>query len=209
MNYKHIVDLITKDSHEIDSLVRDLNKYDESNLPRIYVDLMVSKVKILYLELMMLNKTPDELYKMKLTDPLPEIKLHQASAVVPPLVSAEPPTVGTEPELLQSVIAPVAAPVAKEDKESLKRKREQHFLSTQLKYDSIPDMKSAININDKIWFIKELFQGNIEHYNRTIDQINVMRSIDEVFEFIDENFSWDYDNKTIKKFYEIVYRRFI
>lgn len=210
MNYKNIVDLVTKDSQEIDQLIKALSQYNENTLPSIYVDLMVSKVKILYLELMMLNKSPEELYKMKLSEPLPEINLQPAAAVAPTSMKIdEAAPVSANVAVPEPIAQAYIAPLAKEDKESLKRKREQHFLSTQLKYDAIPDMKSAININDKIWFIKELFQGNIENYNRTIEHFNSMKSIDDVFEYIDQNFNWDYDNKTIKKFYEIVYRRFI
>ncbi len=81
-------------------------------------------------------------------------------------------------------------------------------LASLLEKRPIKDMKSAISINDRIWFIKELFAGNVEKYKTTIDLIDQCGHSDQAIELVAE-FKWDMDSSAAKHFIELIYRRFL
>ncbi len=59
-----------------------------------------------------------------------------------------------------------------------------------------------IGLNDKIAFIKHLFDGETDNYNRVISQLNTLESETEAKEFINEIVKPDYNNWERKEFYE-------
>ena len=81
-------------------------------------------------------------------------------------------------------------------------------LATHLQNSPIENLESAIALNDKIWFIRELFNGDNELYNSTIQRINKASSIDKAIQII-QNLSWDKEKSSTQKFFELIYRKFI
>ncbi|HON18021.1 MAG TPA: hypothetical protein PK990_02515 [Salinivirgaceae bacterium] len=81
--------------------------------------------------------------------------------------------------------------------------------ASMLSRKPISDIHKAIKVNDRVAFLRELFNGDLQKYQQTIDQINQMRDFDEALNFIHQNFTWDQTSETFKSFIEIVYRRFM
>ena len=54
------------------------------------------------------------------------------------------------------------------------------------KQSKVESLKKAIGINEKFFFINELFDGNLNEYNKTIDSLDSMESIEECFVFLEE-----------------------
>lgn len=76
-------------------------------------------------------------------------------------------------------------------------------------------LKSTISIglNDKLAFIKHLFDGSIEDYERVLSQLNTFTSFNEALKFIDTMVKPDYDNWTekddyVSRFMEIIEAKF-
>ena len=70
-----------------------------------------------------------------------------------------------------------------------------------------------IGLNDRIAFIKHLFEGKQEDYTRVISQINTMENPDEVISFIDsfvkpEYNNWEGKEATEERFVQTVLNRF-
>jgi len=65
-------------------------------------------------------------------------------------------------------------------------------------------LKSSINIglNDKIAFVKHLFNGSNEDYDRVLSQLNTFSSFNEASVFINNMVKPDYNNWTDKDDYE-------
>lgn len=75
--------------------------------------------------------------------------------------------------------------------------------------------KGALNIglNDKLAFIKQLFNGKAEDYDRVISQLNTIQSFNDASQFINEIVKPDYKNwngkeEVEKRFMEIVESKF-
>lgn len=85
----------------------------------------------------------------------------------------------------------------------------KHSWRTDLSGGSVSDIKHAITLNDKLFYIKELFSGDEEQYRLSIDRINEMRKLDEAVDYIRGAFpEWDEDSPSVYRFLMILRRRF-
>jgi hypothetical protein len=70
-----------------------------------------------------------------------------------------------------------------------------------------------IGLNDRIIFVKNLFHGSQEDFNRVISQLNTHKSAKEAKKFINKMVKPDYDWKEHEaleiRFMEIIARRFV
>ncbi|EGV43151.1 hypothetical protein BZARG_1102 [Bizionia argentinensis JUB59] len=66
-----------------------------------------------------------------------------------------------------------------------------------------------IGLNDKIAFIKHLFDGEGDDYNRVISQVNTLNSVEEVHQFILNIVKPDYNNWEGKSVYELRFMELI
>lgn len=85
----------------------------------------------------------------------------------------------------------------------------QQDLASKLQQNPIDDLNKAIKLNDKVWFIKELFGGNADVYKEAINTINRMNDMDEALVFLESNYTFEQDKKSFKSFIEFIYRRFL
>jgi len=92
--------------------------------------------------------------------------------------------------------------------DDLAAKQPQHNLSTRMQSRPINDLAKAIGLNDKFLFIRELFEGDKEKYHEAIQIINEMPGFEEAKAYIHERFDWDEEQPEVKKFMELVGRKF-
>ena len=69
-----------------------------------------------------------------------------------------------------------------------------------------------IGLNDRIAFVKNLFNNQQEDYNRVISQLNTFRSESEAKNFINTmvkpDYNWDHQEELVNRFMEIIERKF-
>ena len=84
-----------------------------------------------------------------------------------------------------------------EDAQNLEAERAKKSLNDKLK-----GQRLSIGLNDKIAFIKHLFEGRNEDYDRVISQVNTIHSVVEARKLIFEMVKPDYNNWNGKEEYE-------
>jgi hypothetical protein len=76
----------------------------------------------------------------------------------------------------------------------------------------INDIKSAISLNDKLLFVKDLFNGYSLAYSEAIEIVNRFTSFEEADRFLKTNYvtknNWEGKKATADKFYAILKRRY-
>lgn len=77
---------------------------------------------------------------------------------------------------------------------------------------AVTDLKAAINLNDKLLYIKDLFNGYNLAYAEAIDIANKMPNFDAADNFLQKNYAvknnWANKQSTVDKFYLLLNRRF-
>jgi hypothetical protein len=88
---------------------------------------------------------------------------------------------------------------------------EDASIAARMQRKPISDLRSAIGINEKFLFINELFKGNMQQYNKTLDELNDFKSLQGAQTYLLElkvEYQWDEVSQAFKKLREFVERRF-
>jgi chemotaxis protein histidine kinase CheA len=84
---------------------------------------------------------------------------------------------------------------------------DQNKLEYKLSNRPVNSIQSAIGINDRFQYIRELFEGSPEKFAKTVTSLDAMENIQDAVSFLQQNFKWK-KNETSLKFVHLVKRRF-
>ncbi len=77
----------------------------------------------------------------------------------------------------------------------------------------ISDLKHAISLNDKLLYIKDLFNGYSLSYSEAIEILNRLSSFEDAERFLTKNYvvknNWESKQDTVAKFYAVLKRRYL
>ena len=74
-------------------------------------------------------------------------------------------------------------------------------------FNRITDLRKAIGLNDKFLMIRDLFGGDAERYEATIDTLDEFDDLDECIIYIVENFRWNPDLEAAKLLVSLIERK--
>ena len=73
---------------------------------------------------------------------------------------------------------------------------------------AVEDIRQAISLGDRFLFQRELFAGNGELMQKTLDEINGLGSLSEAMDYVRNNFDWDNESTAAQLFENVLKRRF-
>ena len=73
---------------------------------------------------------------------------------------------------------------------------------------AVEDIRQAISLGDRFLFQRELFAGNGELMQKTLDEINSLGSLSEAMDYVLDNFEWDKESTAVQLFENVLKRRF-
>lgn len=86
-------------------------------------------------------------------------------------------------------------------------------MSDHLGAQAITDLKSAISLNDKLLYIKDLFNGYSLAYSEAIELLNRFKTFEEAEKFLQSSYgtknNWQDKQDTVDKLYEVLKRRYV
>ena len=91
------------------------------------------------------------------------------------------------------------------------REGQEKRIADKLQENKVVDLRSTIGINDKFLFINELFEGNMRIYDDVIQKLNTavtLAQADMLMLDLKIAYNWDSESPTVKKFVELVRRKF-
>ena len=72
----------------------------------------------------------------------------------------------------------------------------------------VDDIRQAISLGDRFLYQRELFGQNAELMQRTLTEINNLKSFDEAMSYIGSRFQWDTESNSYQQFIVSLHRRF-
>ena len=167
----------------------------------IELDLFLANAKFLVDHAHIMKRLQD-------VSPVVHIPAEEPVVVVPTIhveeTSISTPVAGTTPEPAQE---------AKPTINDLLADRFDATLATKFESEPIADLKAFINLNDKLVFVKDLFNGYSLAYQEAIDMLNKLGSLEEAKNYLNENYAqvndWAAHEATSARFYELLSRRFV
>ena len=175
----------------------------ESAEPEIEIELLMDDEEELE------EKVEEATKKQSVLEVVEEVEVEEIPEILDsPVVLEEElaPVVEEEPEVVaveESQIEPVVEP--EKTVEPAPRAVPQQ---TSLFGSAVSDIRQAISLGDRFLFQRELFAGNGELMQKTLDELNTLGSLDEAMEYVQENFEWDMECTAVKLFENVLKRRF-
>ena len=116
-----------------------------------------------------------------------------------------------ESELAEPVVEPIPAPQPKAKVEPVAAPQPTPRpmpQQTSLFGTAVEDIRQAISLGDRFLFQRELFAGNGELMQKTLDEINNLGSLNEAMDYVLDNFDWDKESTAVQLFENVLKRRF-
>lgn len=91
-------------------------------------------------------------------------------------------------------------------------KGEQKDLADHLKDKPIQSLKQEIDLNQKFWFIQELFEGDGSRFNQLLGELDQLHHFTEAERKIESfvgQYDWQEKEKAAAKFMQLVQRRYV
>lgn len=137
----------------------------------------------------------------------------KAEVNVPEMMEVPKPEIQPEPKPVEKQEEPVKA---KEDvltiNERMSAQRGGSTNYTEQAAQPVTNLKAAITLNDKLIFIKDLFNGYSLAYSEAIEILNRFNTFEEANRFLTKNYTaknnWDSKPETAEKFYAVLKRRY-
>ncbi len=88
---------------------------------------------------------------------------------------------------------------------------EDHSLAAKLQQNPIRDLKTAIGINDKFLLVNELFGGSMEKYNKSIENLNDLKTLNGAMIYLNElkiELQWNSSNEAYQRLRDLVSHKF-
>jgi len=82
-------------------------------------------------------------------------------------------------------------------------------LSSKLQSKPIRDIGSSLGLNDRFKLINELFKGDKESYQQTIEVLDGATNFNEAFNYINTTYDWDMEDGSVLMLLDLVRRKFI
>jgi hypothetical protein len=130
----------------------------------------------------------------------------------PNIVPTNPePVIDNTPKVKEEEPVKETKPLSFNERMSAQLKGQQ---TTQAEpaHEPIKDIKAAISLNDKLLFVKDLFNGYSLAYSEAIEIVNRFTSFEEADRFLKTNYvtknNWEGKKATADKFYALLKRRY-
>ena len=88
---------------------------------------------------------------------------------------------------------------------------DDNSLNARFQHAPVGDLKKAIGLNDKFLFVNELFGGSMEKYNKSIDNLNDLKTLNGAMIYLNElkvELQWNSSNEAYKKLWTLVAQKF-
>lgn len=233
MSFKNTLDLVIKDIQEIEKIISKFQNY--SRIPAIELDLTLNKLQNLYELILMIREhqdgtkdSPDfELEKSpsEIADDLK--KQDQEISYI-----QKAPIINTNSELSDSEeLTEIEEDIVKEDETTTKPKDKEltvaekfenrsEFLNEKFADNSgssmsraqggpINSIASAIGINDRFYYIREIFDGNSDNFKKHIEALDKTTDFNEAFNYMKTQLMIDLDNEAVQNLLNLIRRKFI
>ena len=143
----------------------------------------------------------------KITEELPESVLIEEDSTEPELEISESEKI-ENPLIVKTDLEEQALTM----NDILASQTSQNTVSSQFNQRPVNDLKSLINLNDKLLFVRDLFNGYSLAYSEAIEILNRFDNFEAADNFLKQNYlsknNWAEKQHVAEKFYEILNKRF-
>jgi len=96
--------------------------------------------------------------------------------------------------------------------EKIQQSQQEETVADKIKKNKISSLKVAIGINEKFFFINELFNGSLKDYNTVIEELDQMHDLRDASAYLTslrQKNMWDPESDAFKQLQQFLERKFV
>jgi hypothetical protein len=215
MSYRHTLEALLESLHELEDMVKGFPS--DGKIPALELDLTMQKMRNLYEIMLMLRESGREIT----TQPrVPELAKEPAIATDSKKSGPEPVVAAEIPDK-PAVTNPGEAGADREPQVLSDRFKGRSTLHESLHHTlakegsiisqvkPVQHLMTAIGINDRFTFMRELFNNDPALFEKTIKTLDEAASFNDAYNYMIQHFDWDMDSTAVQLLLEIIRRKFI
>jgi hypothetical protein len=217
MSYKHTLDATIESLHEIENLVRGFP--ENGKIPVIEMDLTLQKVRNVY-ELLLMFKREEGTAMVERAVSIPSVNQEPVIAAPSDSITKPQEVEGSSALPEKQVSATVTDKSAGSQtladqfkgRTTLHESLHQTFnreADTLAKAKPVTNLRTAIGINDRFTFIRELFGNDAKAFEQTITILNDAANFNDAYNYMIQHFDWDMDSEPVQQLLDMIRRKFI
>jgi hypothetical protein len=183
----------------------------EVPIPAIEIDIVLEKIRNLYTSVSNLKETNHPATKPEKPRTEKPEEARDEGTVRQERVPEEQAAVPSENKAAQGP-ATIADQFKGEKKfinERLGDNGSRQNLSSKLQSKPIRDIGTSLGLNDRFKLINELFNGDKDSYQQTINVLDNSTNFNEAFNYINTSYDWDMEDDSVQMLLDLVRRKFI
>ncbi len=215
MANKEKIDYLLLDIRELEKRVaemRDIDLYPVSFFSETYelTHKLINELHHLEISQVEMLKREMEAHR-SLIDAIPHPEAMEQPIIEPvikqPVTSQEQPVVMQEQAVTTTSVPEVEAEVTPIES-AVSADKPSISLNEVLEKQNLSDFRKAFSLNDRFRFRRELFDGNEEHMNRVINDLNELHSYEESIAYLQNQLNWGKEDTAVADFIKLIEKRF-
>lgn len=82
-------------------------------------------------------------------------------------------------------------------------------ISDNLLSKPIESIAGSLGVNDKFYFMRELFDGKAEAFRQAVETLDKANNFNEAYNYLSNQFSWNMDSESVQSLLNLIRRKFI
>lgn len=223
MKYKHTFEAAIANLDEIKDLLQELSTGD--SVSSIDIDLILQKTRSFYEVLLMLRQ-PSGDSVLSATSGISTQERKTATVEKPAAKESvnaadsfdanrkmpaedKPASAAAAEKRKKSDVLPDSSGNKKVLGEVIHQPIQYQEIASRLQGKPITNLASAIGINERFLYIRELFGNDAKKYEKAIEIMNNAASFNDAYNFMIREYTWDMDSEMVQELLELVRRKFI
>jgi hypothetical protein len=237
MSYRHTLEAALESLQDIEELIKGFP--ENGDVPSIELDLSLQKLRNIYELLLVLKQPVDlsmDQPAAAVPAPVseqvsPPVSTPDTATISARVTAAVTAPVSDSVPLQAPASAPVQPPPPVQARESVVETGGAQILSDRFKGRAtlhetlhqslgnegqfhaqgkpVENLMSAIAINDRFTFIRELFNGDSPSFEHAIKVLNEAANFNDAYNYMLQNHDWDMDSDAVQLLLDIIRRKYI
>lgn len=211
MEFKHTLEVLYSQTDEINGLAEKLQS--EKEIRKIELDLLLDKLRNVYDLVIDLQSiiTPEDAGEKVEAETSDEglADIPEKEHIEPVLKIVEPADEEVEKKPQAKVVSEQFSKTNRILNEQMTDQADKKDITSQYKSSPISNISSAIGVNERFELINELFKGDKDLFDKTIEELNRADSFEEALNYLKGKFEWDMDDVYVQRILDLIRRKLI
>ena len=206
MEFKGNIEIIIKDIQDIQKFVSNFK--NNSDIPGIELDIVLSKLRNVYDVLLMQHEIPENVSEKNIMSSEIPNDSDSTESMIDLTETITPEKKILTPEKDVSAGRKITGNQPFIDKR-IGEQTQKADVSAKHQSSPIKSITGSMGINDKFFFVRELFNTDSQLFRQTLEELDASTDFNSAYNILINKFDWDMESEPVQMLLNLIKRKFI